>query len=336
MTEDTRPLMVSVRCTVYNHEPYLRQCLDGFVMQKTNFRFEAIVHDDASTDGSAEIIKEYAKKYPNIIKPIYETENQWSKKDGSLARIMNEACKGKYVALCEGDDYWTDCNKLQKQVDYLEMHDDCSMVCSKASLFSETRNCIIGQKACYSQSQELVPQDVIIKGGLFIPTCSTVIRNEILDNYPDYCVKCHVGDFPRHIYCVMRGKGYYMNDAMSVYRVENPNSWVGRNLNAKTTAGRLADMLSEVLMLQGFKADYPQYSETFDERIFIYLRFNIPSRNKDAKGHKMFSNIFEEEIKSLNRRKRFAILLASSNFSFLLRYYERVEHFIQRHGFCVN
>lgn len=73
-------LMVSIHCLVYNHEPYIRQCLEGFVMQKTNFRFEAIIHDDASTDGTVAIIREYAEKYPDIIKPIYETENQWSKK----------------------------------------------------------------------------------------------------------------------------------------------------------------------------------------------------------------------------------------------------------------
>lgn len=92
--EEIKPIMLSIRCMVYNHEPYLRDCLEGFVMQKTTFRFEAIVHDDASTDGSATIIKEYAEKYPDIIKPIYETENQYSKRDGSLGHIMHEACKG--------------------------------------------------------------------------------------------------------------------------------------------------------------------------------------------------------------------------------------------------
>ena len=119
--------MVSIKCITYNHEPYIRQCLEGFVMQKTNFRFEAVVHDDASTDGTADIIREYAEKYPDIIKPIYETENQYSKKDGSLGRIMDAACTGKYIAMCEGDDYWTDPLKLQKQVDFLETHLECSM-----------------------------------------------------------------------------------------------------------------------------------------------------------------------------------------------------------------
>ena len=117
--DNQQPLMVSIRCAVYNHEPYIRKCLEGFVMQKTNFRFEAIVHDDASTDGSAAIIKEFAEKYPDIIKPILETENQYSKQDGSLGRIMDESCHGKYIAFCEGDDYWTDPLKLQKQIDFL-------------------------------------------------------------------------------------------------------------------------------------------------------------------------------------------------------------------------
>lgn len=119
--------MVSIKCLVYNHAPYLRQCLDGFVMQKTNFKFEAIVHDDCSTDGSQEIIKEYAAKYPDIIKPIFETENQYSKHDGSLRRIVNAHLTGKYIAFCEGDDYWTDPNKLQMQVDYMENTPKCSL-----------------------------------------------------------------------------------------------------------------------------------------------------------------------------------------------------------------
>jgi len=133
-------LIVSIRCIVYNQAPYLRQCLDGFVMQKTNFRFEAIVHDDASTDDSASIIEEYAEKYPEIIKPILETENQYSKHDGSLRRIVDSACKGKYIALCEGDDYWTDPLKLQKQVDFLESHPEYGMCCTDFDKVDEQGN----------------------------------------------------------------------------------------------------------------------------------------------------------------------------------------------------
>lgn len=125
----TTPL-VAIHCITYNQAAYIRQCLDGFIMQRTDFPFVAIVHDDCSTDGTDDIVREYAQRYPDIIKPIFETENQYSKKDGSLGRIMTKACNetgAKYIAMCEGDDYWTDPLKLQKQVDFLEKNPDCSL-----------------------------------------------------------------------------------------------------------------------------------------------------------------------------------------------------------------
>lgn len=121
-------LILTVLCTTYNHKDYIRQCLDGIVMQRTNFHFEAVVHDDASTDGTSDIVREYAEKYPNIITPIIQPENLFSKRDGSLRKALMAACRGKYIANLEGDDYWTDPLKLQKQVDYLENHPNCGLV----------------------------------------------------------------------------------------------------------------------------------------------------------------------------------------------------------------
>lgn len=140
--EVTKPLVV-INCLTFNHEQYIRDCLEGFVMQKTNFKFVAIVHDDASTDDTASIIKEYAEKYPDIIKPIYETENQYSKKDGSLHRIMNDAIEttgAKYVAMCEGDDYWTDPYKLQKQVDFMEENEQYILCCHRYLILDQDSN----------------------------------------------------------------------------------------------------------------------------------------------------------------------------------------------------
>ena len=119
--------VVSICCVAYNHVHFIRQCLDGFVMQKTNFPFEVLIHDDASTDGTQDIIREYEAKYPDIIKPIYQKENQYSK-GVRVSLVYNYSrVRGKYVALCEGDDYWTDPYKLQKQVDFLEAHPDYVM-----------------------------------------------------------------------------------------------------------------------------------------------------------------------------------------------------------------
>lgn len=124
MNESLKEPLVSICCLTYNHAPYIRDTIEGFLIQKTNFPFEIIIHDDASTDGTDEIIREYEAKYPDIIKPIYETENQHSKELGKVTKITYSAACGKYIALCEGDDYWTDPYKLQKQVDFLEENEE--------------------------------------------------------------------------------------------------------------------------------------------------------------------------------------------------------------------
>lgn len=115
-------IMVSVSCLTYQHEKYLRQALDSMLMQKTTFAYEIIVHDDASTDNTAAIIREYAGKYPKIIRPILQKENQYSRQISITHKFILPAARGKYLAYCEGDDYWTDPYKLQKQVDFLEEH----------------------------------------------------------------------------------------------------------------------------------------------------------------------------------------------------------------------
>jgi glycosyltransferase involved in cell wall biosynthesis len=117
--------LVTIICTSYNHENYIKECLDGFIMQQTNFSFEIIVHDDVSTDATIQIVKEYESKYPHLFNNIYQTENQFSKREVNIwGDIIIPKSKGKYIAICEGDDYWTDPYKLQKQVDFLEQNED--------------------------------------------------------------------------------------------------------------------------------------------------------------------------------------------------------------------
>jgi len=142
--------LLVVRCTTYNHEKYIRQCLEGIVMQKTNFRFKVIVHDDASTDKTPSIVQEYADKYPNLIVPIFEKENLFSKRDGSIRRILDDyILQSKYFAYCEGDDYWVDPDKLQKQVDYLEQHPDVVCSCTRYNILSQNTGKIVSQPNDY-------------------------------------------------------------------------------------------------------------------------------------------------------------------------------------------
>ena len=119
--------LVSTLCVVYNQAPYLRQCLDGLVSQETTFGYEIIIHDDASTDGSADIIREYVAKYPKKVRAILQTKNQFSQKKDIWATFLIPQAKGKYITFCEGDDYWCDSMKLQRQVDFLEVHPEVSI-----------------------------------------------------------------------------------------------------------------------------------------------------------------------------------------------------------------
>lgn len=221
MLNNQERLLVSIQCLVYNHEPYLRQCLDGFVMQKTNFKFEAIVHDDVSTDNSAAIIREYAEKYPDIIKPIFETENQYSKHDGSLDKIMADACNGKYIALCEGDDYWIDPLKLQKQVDFMESNIAFSMCFHMVDIRSEGNM----EKVQYFEQledREYSPNEIIRKW--IIPTCSMFYRSEVNARKP-HNSKFVFGDDVIYATCLSLGKIYGMSDIMGVYRLV-PTGWM--------------------------------------------------------------------------------------------------------------
>lgn len=223
--QDNWPLMVTIQCVAYNQEQYIRECLEGLVMQRTNFRFEAIVHDDASTDGTADIIREYEAKYPDIIKPIYEKENQYSKHDGSLRRIMDEYTHGKYVAVCEGDDYWTDPLKLQKQYNFMESHPECSL-CFHANnkLYPSGKMDVYRPKVI---KEFYNVEDAILGGGGFMATNSVFYRWEYIgsEGRPNFWNNCPIGDLPHMLYYSSKGKLGYINDIMSVYRVSAEGSW---------------------------------------------------------------------------------------------------------------
>lgn len=223
-------IKVSIRCFAYNHERFIRQCLDGFVMQKTDFRFEAIVHDDASTDNTAAIIREYAEKYPDIIKPIYETENQYSKHDGSLTRIMNAHTRGKYVAMCEGDDYWTDPYKLQKQVDFLESHPDYVMCSHLFDVYNE-RNKQLQKNDESSFTGKSYDLDTLINGDWYFQPLTVLFRFDAYDreHFASYGLSMDVILY----YELLRrgGKGYCLPDVMAVYRIHDGGVWSLKSLD---------------------------------------------------------------------------------------------------------
>ena len=260
MEQDNKHPLVAIKCLVFNHEPYLRDCLEGFVMQQTDFPFVAIVHDDASTDHSADIIREYAAKYPDIILPIYETENQYSKSDGSLGRIMNAAVDttgAKYVALCEGDDYWTDPRKLQKQVDFLETHPDYSLCFHRVNVLSSQQ----GDKQLFSQLEERDYTAREIYEEWTIPTCSAVYVN-LLSAQNASSVPLVYGDIYLFLSLSKIGKLHCLNFTGATYRRH-----VG-SLTWQMPSTRIVALLKQYRFMESVFPDVKDITKQY-ERIYL-------------------------------------------------------------------
>ena len=206
-------IMVSVVCDVFNHEDYLRECLDGIVMQQTNFAFEILIHDDASTDKSVEIIKEYVDKYPHLFKPIYQKENKFSKGISIWKDIQFPRAKGKYIAICEGDDYWTDPLKLQKQVDFMEENEECVLCFTNATVISDNPK----ERNMYNHLEERDYSAIEIYKTWTIPTNTIMWRR--LQDYPSRTFKdIYFGDIFLFLDLAVRGRVHCINQKTGVYR----------------------------------------------------------------------------------------------------------------------
>lgn len=248
-------VLVSIICEVYNHEPYLRECLEGFVMQQTNFLYEILIHDDASTDGSVAIIREYEQKYPHLFKPIYQKENQYSKGVSIWRDIQIPRAQGKYIAICEGDDYWTDPLKLQKQVDILEADEtlmacctDCSVVDNHSALLKEKRGGVVK-----GDMQGRYNLRDFFRDNHQYPTLSVVYRRahtrEVQQKHA-HTINAFLGDWTLWICLLIYGDMYFLDEVTCAYRI-NPTSvthTVNRVARAKASrdiCAKVADILPD-------------------------------------------------------------------------------------------
>lgn len=219
-------IMVSVLCTAYNHEKFIKDAIEGVVSQKTNFKYELIIHDDASTDGTAKIIKGYASKYPGLIRTVFQSENQYQRCN-IYQTFLFPNINGKYVAFCEGDDYWTDPDKLQMQVDILEANETYSMCMHNAV----KRNYETGSESLLDTFPEegVHSQVAQVQAGLgtdFPAFASYVVRASLLEGIPDFFFASKVLDYPLRQYFANCGEVYYFKKPMSVYRVSTPQSYM--------------------------------------------------------------------------------------------------------------
>ena len=193
-------------------------------MQKIPYPFEVIIHDDASTDGTTEIVREYEKKYPDIIKPIYQKENQYSKIGQAIfPQCVWPKTQGKYIALLECDDFWTDPQKLETQVDYMEMHAGCSGTCHASDWMTDEK--IIKNDQRFRIECDISPEQMILGGGDFVSTASLCFHKQCVLNWPYFCQVANVLDYPLQILLTLRGNLHYFPQTMSCYRFGRPGSW---------------------------------------------------------------------------------------------------------------
>lgn len=268
--------MVSIICSAYNHAKYIRDALNGFIMQKTTFNFEVLIHDDASTDGTAEIIKEYEKKYPEIIKPIYQIENQYSKHLGLVTRILKSRTSSKYVAMCEGDDYWTDPFKLQKQFDFMENNPDY-MLCGCSTSWLNMLNGKVMNKSKTKSDRDVTLEELVFStNGRVFPFVSFFLRTEIWKNMPNWGFP--IGDIPLTYYAALNGKVRMLADCMCVYRWYADGSWTMRKGNNDKRAKVCEQMIIGLDNVNAFTAG--QYFDVF-ERGKLHYKYALALMNRD-------------------------------------------------------
>lgn len=223
MTSSKDPLpKLSVLCLTYNHREFIKSTLDGFLLQKTSFNFEVLIHDDASTDGTQEVIREFTDKYPRFFKPILQKENQWQKGINPTHKYNWPRVKGEYVAMCEGDDYWTDPLKLEKQVRFLDNNPEYSLSHSNCDfLYNSTGVLQSNVNEGYEnwQSDRNSTFEKLIDFSLKIRTPTVVYRRDMREGYDSVSKRYMMGDTPLMLYLSQKGKFHYLSESTAVYRI---------------------------------------------------------------------------------------------------------------------
>ena len=225
----SKDCLVSVLCTAYNHEEYIRDALESIVTQQTDFPFELLVNDDASTDGTAAIIREYAEKYPDIVRPFYQEKNLYSQDIDIYYAVFFPNARGKYVAFCEGDDYWTDPTKLQRQVDFLEAHPEYSACVHNTLLHYCTGSRPDEELVQRGGDCDVEFEDILPGMNTAWHTSSLLAKTPLLADPPDFyyiAAEYGFGDYPYGIWLRHNGPVRFIARTMSAYRIcSNDASW---------------------------------------------------------------------------------------------------------------
>ena len=300
-------ILVSINCITYNQEDYIADAIEGFLMQNTNFTYEILIGEDCSTDGTKEIVEQYVNKYPNKIRLITSKQNVGMGENG--LRVFEQS-KGKYIAVCEGDDYWTDPYKLQKQVDYMENNPECTLCFHNALIISANIKTIIKK-----EKPMITRTNSYYRGGNsnynagelallgFVPTASFLYPRHLMKNAPEWYHAAIVGDTPLKLITTNHGYAHYIDENMSVYRVGVKDSvtdkWRKENVNQE----------NQVLLNKRFidlYDDFNNYSNyKYDSEIRkVKIPFELIVLGLGGERKKIKSSKFEEYIKRLSAKEK--------------------------------
>lgn len=299
--------MVSILCATYNHRQYIRKAIESFLAQKADFAFEVIVHDDASTDGTTEIVRELQSQYPKIIHAILQTENQYSR-GVSIMDIMLKAACGKYVAFCEGDDYWISPHKLQTQVRYMEEHPDCAL-CVHAAVFVDAEGKNTGMQKRYEQDRVVAMQDIFTYGGGLAATasylCPAVLRKQPMPEF--FTCNPQTGDTPLQLYLATQGYVWYMAEPMACHRRGHAGSWCTRTLLQGDREVRMKFHQSYILMYRSFDQFTNQRWHDAVEDKIREIQLNILLL--DQRYQDVFHQPYLRASRALKRRDRIKLYI---------------------------
>lgn len=223
--------VVSVCCTTYQQVDFIKTAIEGFLMQKTNFPVEILIRDDASKDGTAEIVREYADAHKTVIRPILNKENLFSKGVAPMRDLMSKAT-GKYIALCEGDDYWSDPLKLQKQVDFMKKNPDCSLCyhITRVKLADHSlEDYLLGAENVQAPTKFTLQEFIRTNNAMGIRTVAMLFKTEALKGVADWYYKAPLGDLILQLHLGTQGKYGYLPEEMAIYNRGNPGAWSANN-----------------------------------------------------------------------------------------------------------
>ena len=276
--------LVTVILPTHNHAPFIAQAIESVLLQRTDFAFDILLHDDASTDGTAEICRTYAAKNPETITLIAQSINQYQTDRRIQSHILIPRVRAKYTAILDGDDYWTDPERLQKQVAYLEAHPACTL-CVGAADHVGMDGRAIGRSAPYRASREIDPADMIRAGGGFVASDAIVMPTRLLKNLPEFADRVEAEDIPFQLLGALAGYAWYMAETFVVCRQAVPGSWSARQY-ASAMETRIKTSRDLIALNEGYDAySGGKYREAFAQAIRYqeFLILTYQHRLKEAK-----------------------------------------------------